>query len=90
MHSFIVCTRATGRGCLVRKGFPKPNFKIAIQPPNTHVKKKKKRPTIGPAEGWGPEVARSSPGGEPEQMKGQCASHRGHLSAGPGLMSTPN
>lgn len=43
MHSFIVCTRATGRGCLVRKGFPKPNFKIAIQPPNTHVKKKKKK-----------------------------------------------
>lgn len=32
MHSFIVRTHATGRGCLVRKGFPKPNFKTALVP----------------------------------------------------------
>lgn len=41
MHSFIVRTHATGRGCLVHKGFPKPNFKTALVPPNTHVEKRK-------------------------------------------------
>lgn len=41
MHSLIARTHATGRGCLVRKGFPKPNFKMALVPPNTHVEKEK-------------------------------------------------